>query len=111
MLPGGVMSRQNDVDDAMWDARFMPAAFADEHYPIIPTRERDKRPKWNKPKWARIAALVRERDHHQCQHCGAFASLVDHVLPLARGGINDPENFQVLCGRCNAAKGCRVEWA
>jgi hypothetical protein len=45
---------------------------------------------------------------HVCP-CGAVDRLtVDHVVPLARGGTNDPTNLQVLCLSCNTRKGARV---
>lgn len=30
---------------------------------------------------------------------------LDHVIPLARGGLNTDENVQLLCPSCNADKG------
>ena len=33
---------------------------------------------------------------------------VDHVVPLARGGLHHPANLQVLPGRANQRKGARV---
>ena len=29
---------------------------------------------------------------------------VDHIVPKARGGTNDPENLRVLCRPCNSRK-------
>lgn len=29
---------------------------------------------------------------------------IDHIMPLARGGSNYPNNIQLLCPRCNTAK-------
>ncbi|WP_422724032.1 HNH endonuclease [Hyalangium rubrum] len=29
---------------------------------------------------------------------------VDHVIPRAKGGTNDPENGQVMCRECNIKK-------
>ncbi len=30
---------------------------------------------------------------------------MDHLVPISRGGTNDPRNLQVLCRRCNGSKG------
>jgi len=37
---------------------------------------------------------------------------VDHVIPLARGGSNGPENLVVTCPTCNRSKNARMphEW-
>lgn len=49
------------------------------------------------------------RDEGRCVRCGAEDDLqFDHVIPVARGGGNAPENIQVLCGRCNRAKGDHI---
>lgn len=37
-----------------------------------------------------------------------YATL-DHVIPKARGGTDDPGNFQLLCNYCNIAKVNRLE--
>ncbi len=43
-----------------------------------------------------------------CVACGAKSTEallhVDHIIPIARGGQNTPENMQVLCGKCNTEK-------
>ena len=28
----------------------------------------------------------------------------DHIIPLEKGGTNDPTNFQLLCANCNLTK-------
>lgn len=33
---------------------------------------------------------------------------VDHIVPVARGGINVYENFQLLCGPCNSWKHTKI---
>lgn len=37
---------------------------------------------------------------------------VDHVIPLARGGSNWPDNIVISCAPCNQRKGCKMpdEW-
>lgn len=45
----------------------------------------------------------------RCAACEQRYSLsalqMDHVVPVARGGSDGPDNFQLLCGRCNRLKG------
>lgn len=49
-----------------------------------------------------------ERDGKYCQRCGTTEQLsIDHVVPLVRGGTNDFDNLQLLCNKCNSAKGAR----
>lgn len=56
-----------------------------------------------------VKQLVLTRDGHRCVHCGSRSELqFDHVIPYANGGSSDPENLQILCGRCNRRKGARV---
>jgi ATP adenylyltransferase len=47
----------------------------------------------------------------RCVLCGATERErpldVDHILPRSRGGTNERANLQVLCSRCNRAKGNR----
>lgn len=39
-----------------------------------------------------------------CKKNGKLQYHVDHVMPLARGGSNDPSNLQLLCPPCNRKK-------
>jgi hypothetical protein len=64
------------------------------------------------PGWLRKGVF--HRDKGRCQEChrdltGTIlidgAVHIDHILPLAQGGSNDPTNLQVLCGDCNLRKG------
>ncbi|MEB0311538.1 HNH endonuclease signature motif containing protein [Pseudomonas sp. 10B1] len=48
-----------------------------------------------------------------CAACGAEDGLVvDHVIPVARGGSCKTENLQALCAPCNRQKGKKMpgEW-
>jgi 5-methylcytosine-specific restriction endonuclease McrA len=58
-----------------------------------------------------IARLMRAQDG-RCVYCARrfgprLKSTIDHVLPLALGGSNDPTNLQLACGRCNSSKGAK----
>ena len=60
---------------------------------------------------ARVKRLVRMRDRNMCRNCGVHASApgvvmhIDHVIPLAEAGTNALSNLQLLCAKCNLAKG------
>lgn len=59
--------------------------------------------------WSAIRRFVFERDEYRCRHCGSWKELnVDHVHPRSRGGSDDPENLQTLCGPCNRKKGAKL---
>ena len=51
------------------------------------------------------------RQRGRCYWCGKKVPWgkkhVDHVVPLALGGSNGPENLVVSCVRCNARKGAK----
>ncbi len=49
---------------------------------------------------------------YQCACCGAADRSrvffqVDHIVPMNKGGKSIPENLQILCRKCNGAKGDR----
>ena len=45
----------------------------------------------------------------RCVYCAAALEIdvatIDHVFPLAKGGVHDPGNLVAACGRCNRLKG------
>ena len=45
----------------------------------------------------------------RCAYCGRRLSTyhVDHILPLIKGGSNEPRNLQLTCSKCNLTKGSR----
>ena len=57
---------------------------------------------------AKLRFKVLDRDQSTCQKCGAKAPevslMVDHVIPIARGGMTEERNLQTLCGACNIGK-------
>lgn len=47
------------------------------------------------------------RQHGRCYYCGKDVGEkyhVDHVMPLAKGGSNGPENLVIACPQCNHQK-------
>jgi hypothetical protein len=57
---------------------------------------------------------ILKRDDYRCQMCGVTAKdgatlEIDHILPVSKGGTNDPDNLQVLCRDCNAGKGAQYQ--
>jgi hypothetical protein len=56
----------------------------------------------------RLRFEVFRRDGFACRYCGATASdaplTIDHVVPVALGGTDDPGNLATACKDCNAGK-------
>ncbi|GAB3854085.1 HNH endonuclease [Dactylosporangium cerinum] len=56
-----------------------------------------------------IKSEVWRRDGGACVECRATEYLeFDHVIPWSRGGATSVGNLQLLCRRCNLAKGARI---
>jgi|GEM_PF-3882509 len=54
-------------------------------------------------------AEVFARDGRACVYCGAKKSLVlDHLVPVLKGGTGDPDNLVTACKSCNAGKSGRL---
>jgi 5-methylcytosine-specific restriction endonuclease McrA len=52
---------------------------------------------------------ARKRLHGRpCHWCGRIADTVDHRIPIALGGNNDPENLVPACRGCNSSRGARL---
>jgi hypothetical protein len=57
----------------------------------------------------RVRHEVWRRDHGCCARCGSRERLeYDHIIPVSRGGSNTARNVELLCERCNRAKGASV---
>jgi len=53
-----------------------------------------------------ILSFVLKRDRQECVSCGSKDNLqFDHILPVSRGGNDEPENLRVLCRSCNLSRG------
>jgi hypothetical protein len=56
----------------------------------------------------RLRYEILRRDNHVCRYCGVAAPdvplTVDHVVPVALGGTDDPTNLVAACQPCNAGK-------
>lgn len=53
--------------------------------------------------WAK--KIIFERCGGRCLLCGCAESLeYDHIIPMAKGGSNDPSNGQLLCANCHRKK-------
>lgn len=67
----------------------------------------------SKGKWRRLRETIFERDGRKCQYCGDTEDLaIDHIVPLVRGGTNDPANLTPACRPCNSSKRDKLleEW-
>lgn len=56
----------------------------------------------------RLRFEILRRDNHACRYCGRPAPdvelTVDHVVPVALGGSDDPTNLITACRDCNGGK-------
>lgn len=58
-----------------------------------------------------VRAFVLERDGFRCCRCGNGPNddrlVVDHIVPVVRGGVSLTSNLQTLCETCNVGKADR----
>jgi 5-methylcytosine-specific restriction endonuclease McrA len=54
--------------------------------------------------WREIRLRILERDQHICAYCGNEATQVDHIIPRASGGTDEPSNLVAACQPCNNRK-------
>lgn len=52
---------------------------------------------------------IAQRDGRCCAACGSPKNLVlDHILPVSKGGLTTLKNLQLLCKTCDRAKGATI---
>jgi hypothetical protein len=55
-------------------------------------------------RWKKLRLRILARDGYTCSYCGDVANEVDHIIPLKRGGSDDPDNLVACCRTCNIKK-------
>jgi 5-methylcytosine-specific restriction endonuclease McrA len=72
-------------------------------------KQRSRHPATDRTReWRTVRSAVLMRYDNVCAYCGAPATEVDHVVPVARGGSAlDPANLVASCLPCNRRKGGR----
>lgn len=72
------------------------------------------------PDWSVTLPRLFVRDGGRCRGCGMLMTLdgegneedypsIDHIIPLARGGLHEWGNVQLMCRKCNWEKSDSVE--
>lgn len=63
----------------------------------------------------KLREFIKERDNYTCCTCGNSTYVepnllleIDHIIPVAKGGITSEENLQTLCWKCNRAKSDKI---
>jgi hypothetical protein len=56
-----------------------------------------------------LRSQVLKKNNFKCQHCGKGVEdniklEIDHIVPKSKGGLDNLENYQVLCNECNKGK-------
>jgi 5-methylcytosine-specific restriction endonuclease McrA len=64
--------------------------------------------KSNSTQWKKLRLRILNRDGWICFWCGMEANTCDHVIPVARGGSDDPDNLVAACKRCNFSRQDRL---
>jgi 5-methylcytosine-specific restriction endonuclease McrA len=77
-----------------------------EAEPLLMTMHSQR--KSNSTQWKKLRMRILQRDGFECYWCGAEANTCDHVIPVARGGTDDPENLVAACKRCNFSRQDRL---
>jgi hypothetical protein len=64
---------------------------------------------------SKLREQIKIRDSFTCKTCHLSTDVeknllleIDHIIPLAKGGITSESNLQTLCWRCNRSKGAKI---
>lgn len=64
---------------------------------------------------SKLRKYIKERDHYTCCQCGNSIQKepnllleIDHIIPIAKGGLTVEDNLQTLCWKCNRSKGAKL---
>ncbi|MGD2201005.1 MAG: HNH endonuclease signature motif containing protein [Candidatus Bathyarchaeota archaeon] len=82
------------------------AGFGKRNYGFI--MDRFKKLQSGEIEWSSsIREWVKERENPiNCIYCGVEEKLtVEHMIPLSRGGPDNPDNAVMVCSHCNSLKG------
>ena len=63
----------------------------------------------------KLREYIKRRDNYTCQSCSASTAQqdlllleVDHIIPVAKGGLSTEDNLQTLCWKCNRTKSDKI---
>lgn len=63
----------------------------------------------------KLRQQIKERDNFTCKLCSNSTSQepnllleIDHIIPVAKGGMTTEDNLQTLCWKCNRSKGAKI---
>lgn len=63
----------------------------------------------------KLREYIKRRDNYTCQSCSASTAKqdlllleVDHIIPVAKGGLSTEDNLQTLCWKCNRTKSDKI---
>lgn len=80
-------------------AKIQKEVAAFENFERVPSARRERIPE-------AVRLFVWQRDSGRCVKCGSNERLeFDHIIPVVEGGNSTERNVQLLCERCNRAKG------
>lgn len=63
----------------------------------------------------KLRETIKTRDNYTCCECGNSIYVepnllleIDHIIPIAKGGLTEENNLQTLCWKCNRSKSDKI---